>query len=108
MRRERGFTVIELLVIIAILAVLFGLTALALTSVGTSAENAAQEAELQVVRQAIHAYMATNDTAKITPNSSPTRVGPSSGHPLSEYLLVESQYCYTWASDGTASLTTCP
>ncbi|MFQ6100197.1 MAG: type II secretion system protein [Anaerolineae bacterium] len=102
MKSERGFTLIELLVVIAILAVLFGLTALALTNVGQGAQDAAKDAEKDVVQTAIDVYMAVNNADSITANATgpADKVGPDSSDDFSPYMRRESKYYYCWSSSG--------
>jgi prepilin-type N-terminal cleavage/methylation domain-containing protein len=65
-RDEGGFTLMELLVTIAILAVLFGIVALSLSGVGSGAESTVEGAELGVVQSAVDIYMADQNVSTIT------------------------------------------
>lgn len=62
---EEGFTLVELLVTIAILAVLFGIVTLTLSGVGADAEDAIIVAECAIVQSAVDIYMAENNLASI-------------------------------------------
>jgi type II secretory pathway pseudopilin PulG len=57
---------VELLVTIAILAVLFGIVALSLRGIGSGAESTVESAELGVVQSAADIYMADQNAATIT------------------------------------------
>jgi prepilin-type N-terminal cleavage/methylation domain-containing protein len=65
-KAEGGFTLVELLVTIAILGVLFGIVTLTLSGVGTDAEAKVKIAECAVVQSAIDIHMATTNTGSIT------------------------------------------
>ena len=108
MKKERGFTLIELLVVIAILAVLFGVTALALTNVGSNAESAVQQAELDVVQTAVDVCDALSSCTPGTASSE--QVGPATGGAggVGAYLRRTSEYCYTWTSSLEVSQVACP
>ena len=64
---EGGFTLVELLVTIAILAVLFGIVTLTLSGVGSDAEDAVIVAECAVVQSAADIYLAADTTHAIAP-----------------------------------------
>ncbi len=57
---EEGFTLVELLVTIAILAVLFGIVTLTLSGVGDNAEDAVTIAECAVVQSAMDIWLAAD------------------------------------------------
>lgn len=64
--KEEGFTLVELLVTIAILAVLFGIVTLTLSGVGSDAEDAVKVAECAVVQSAADIYLAADTSNTIT------------------------------------------
>jgi prepilin-type N-terminal cleavage/methylation domain-containing protein len=100
LEEEGGFTLVELLVTISILAVLFGIVTLTLTGVGTDAENAVIEAECGVVQSAIDIFMADNNVATISAQASSGPV--TSGADFAAYLRnLPTEYNYTWTADGT-------
>lgn len=59
-KAEGGFTLVELLVTLAILGVLFGIVTLTLSGVGSDAQETVCDAELGVVQSAIDIYLATD------------------------------------------------
>lgn len=99
MNDERGFTLVELLVTISILAVLFGIVTLTLTGVGTTAENTVIQAECGVVQSAIDIYMADGNVSSITAQTSSGPVTSSAD--FAGYLRnLPTEYNYTWTSAG--------
>jgi prepilin-type N-terminal cleavage/methylation domain-containing protein len=105
MKRERGFTLIELLVVISILAVLFGVTALALSGLSDgSTETAA--AELDVVQTAVDVWLTQNSGTALAPEGTATTVGPTTPQ-FGTYLRRVSACTYTWDADGLVAQGTC-
>ena len=58
---EKGFTLVELLVVVAILGTLAGVVALNVTNFLGQGEQEACETEVDIVQAAVVAYMAGND-----------------------------------------------
>ncbi len=65
-KSEGGFTLVELLVTIAILGVLFGIVTLTLSGVGTNAEATVKIAECAVVQSAADIWLAANPGSLLT------------------------------------------
>ena len=98
--RQRGFTLAELLVIVAILALLFGLSALALRGVHPRVEEVAQQGEYDVVDKALQiCRVQATCAAQIAPVASPQTVGPETPG-FGSYLRRPSRYTYTWDDEG--------
>ncbi len=66
-KAEGGFTLVELLVTIAILGVLFGIVTLTLSGVGDDAEATVTIAECGVVQSAADIWLASDTIHSITP-----------------------------------------
>ena len=111
---QQGFTLVEILIAVAILAML---AAIAVPTVGGllgSSESKVESAELANVQAAVDSLMAdlelesvaavvteTNDMANAFPGASP-RLSPG-------YLRKATTRCnYTLATDGTVTQTSCP
>ena len=73
--QEEGFTLVELLVTIAILAVLFGITTLTLSGVGADAQTTVMRCEFAVVQSAIDIYIAA--VGPVSEETTATTVGRS-------------------------------
>ena len=103
---QRGFTLVELLVTIAILGTLFGIVTLALNGITTSSTTALQVAEKAQVQSAADIYLADNYPTTITAQ---TVNGPvTSGATFAAFLRqLPSTYCYTWTTAGDVTQATC-
>jgi prepilin-type N-terminal cleavage/methylation domain-containing protein len=101
-REESGFTLVELLVTIAIMGVLFGIVTLALNGLGNPGETNMKAAELDAVQAAIDIYLAENypDTTTVTEQTD-SGVVTATGGEFRDYLRsLPTEYSYTWSSDG--------
>lgn len=110
---QQGFTLVEILIAVAILAVL---SAIAVPTVGTimsSSNTKADKGELANIQAALDAMMADNELETVTVVSSGTNVMssfPDGTNPLfSGYLRTATTSCsYTVASDGLVAQPSCP
>ncbi len=114
-KAEGGFTLVELLVTLAILGVLFGIVTLTLSGVGTDAENTTALAECGVVQSAMDIYLAAD-----TSNSFPARTtaaviassdisGAGADAPFGTYLRgLPTEFTYTWTASSAGGDVTCP
>jgi len=113
-KEEGGFTLVELLVTIAILAVLFGVVTLSLTGVGSDAANTVANAECGVVQSAADIYLAEDSTntfsARTTQDVITTTDTESGGDaPFGTYLRdLPTEYEYTWESSADGGDVSCP
>ena len=105
-KSEGGFTLVELLVTIAILAVLFGIVTLTLSGVGANAQTTVCSAEIAVVQSAVDIYLAA-DAATVTAETTATTVGPSTPE-FGKYLRSDSEGTYTWTATGVVTQAACP
>ncbi|MFO7943957.1 MAG: type II secretion system protein [Anaerolineales bacterium] len=102
-KEEGGFTLVELLVTIAILAVLFGVVTLTLSGVGSDAEDTVKVAECGVVQSAADIYLAENTSNEIASAraEASAAVINSGDVEFATYLRdLPTSYTYYWTTDG--------
>jgi prepilin-type N-terminal cleavage/methylation domain-containing protein len=103
-RMEKGFTLVEMMVVVGIISVLATVTTTSVVKSIDQAESGAQQAEKQSVKTALHVMMAAQGISVITSRSGEVSVnhwaalpaGPGAS-PLSNYLDSPSTtyfYCY--------------
>ena len=106
-KSEGGFTLVELLVTIAILGVLFGIVTLTLSGVGSDAEATVKVAECAVVQSAADIWLAEDTTNTITARGSAAVVASGdTDAQFKGYLRdLPTSYTYSWTAAGDV---TCP
>ena len=98
-KSEDGFTLVELLVTIAILGVLFGIVTLTLAGVGGDAETTVCAAEVTVVQSAMDIYLAETAGNTIAANGTAAQISEA-GSGFQQYLRGPTLATYTWGLDG--------
>ena len=102
-KSEGGFTLVELLVTIAILGVLFGIVTLTLSGVGSDAAATVKIAECAVVQSAADIYLAADATNTITERlvGAIAVIDTLDADFADEYLRdMPTKYNYWWTSAG--------
>ena len=97
--KEDGFTLVELLVTIAILAVLFGITTLTLSGVGSNAATTVCAAEVAVVQSAMDIYLAENASHTIAAQAVAATITAGGGG-FTDFLRSNTKGSYVWTLDG--------
>jgi len=97
---EEGFTLVELLVTIAILAVLFGIVTLTLSGVGDDAEGSVMVAECAVVQSALDIYLAVDATNVVADRPLASSAVIASGVNFADAYIrdLPTSYEYSWVS----------
>jgi prepilin-type N-terminal cleavage/methylation domain-containing protein len=105
-KSEGGFTLVELLVTVAILAVLFGIVTLTLSGVGSDAEDAVKTAECAVVQSAADIWLAADTTNTITARGTAAVIAAGDAGFADAYVRdLPTSYTYAWTAAGDVS---CP
>ena len=105
-KQENGFTLVELLVTLAVLALLFGIVTLTLTGLGAEAQTDACSAEYHVVQSAIEIYQAENPDATLIPGAN-TTISSGDGQ-FADYLRGTTEGLYSWTEEGILTAGSCP
>ena len=107
-RYQRGFTLVEMLVVIGIIVALAAvIVPLVIQFAGDGAE-AAENAEWDAVQTSIDTMMADKEMTKVDPKSASTRISDtfdwdagSGTQTLASYTRdANSNFCYQWADTG--------
>lgn len=109
-KAEGGFTLVELLVTIAILGVLFGIVTLTLSGVGTDAKITVCAAETAVVQSAMDIWLAkTAGNSFLAQGTAAVIVGDTTTNAFTDYLRGTTKGFYTYGANGANLLqTSCP
>ena len=97
-RGQKGFTLMELLIVVAILGVLAAVVIPRFTGLIGEGESEAATTEQEIVQTAVTAYMAANNTST-APTKTDTVLGPDDAH-YGTYLQNTTGWEYTVEADG--------
>lgn len=100
-KAESGFTLVELLVVVAIIIALAAVIIPSVASFADKGDEGAKAAEQDNVQTAIDTYMADNGTTTVTANSTTATNDMSVDPDLSTFLRKSSTtYFYCWDTAG--------
>lgn len=120
---QPGFTLVEMLVVVAIIVALAAVIVPTVTVLLDRGEAGAQDAELESIQTAMDALMATNGISDGLEEQEPgdatndltddilDGIGDSdNGNDALSFFFREpsSSYCYTWLSNGEVTQEACP
>jgi type IV pilus assembly protein PilA len=109
-KKQRGFTLVELLVVIGIIGALAAVVIPNVSRFAGSGDTAANDTELQTVQAAVDLYMSENAlttiTAQAVAESDMTATTPALNP---SYLRQTTTKCtYTWTTAGVVTQAACP
>ena len=100
--KEDGFTLVELLVTIAIVSILFGITTLSLSGIASQAQADMCDNEVYIVQSAIDIWNAANPGTPIALRTELLAgvIDPDVGTTFEDYLKTTTTGHYWWGADG--------
>ena len=117
--KTRGFTIVELLIVIVVIGILAAITIVAFNGIQTKARDTSRINDLKVIQKAVEAYNAINGSYPIGSSGSGAWSGycPSFGNattyiigvdqvissplPLEKKFSPSTNQCYVYRSNGT-------
>ncbi len=109
-KREGGFTLVELLMVLAILAILVAVVLANFTGLLSGSKATANSAELNIVQTAVDVRMANESLATYPDTSADTDdMSAAQFNLYPTYMRSSTSNCnYTVVADGTVSQISCP
>jgi len=104
--QDKGFTLVELLIVIVILGILATVTVFAVSGISSGAQETACDAERNTMQTAAQAYFADNGVATIPVDTDANTllIGPTVQETLVQYgLLTEVSTTMAVAANGTVT-----
>jgi prepilin-type N-terminal cleavage/methylation domain-containing protein len=109
-REEKGFTLVELLIVVTILGILAAVVTTSLIGLTATAKTNACAEELRTVQTAMDAMMATKNITTVTANATASRTwtalpAGAGADPLSPNYIRQSQTKGAYTFDGFGAVT---
>ena len=110
---QKGFTLIEMLVVVGIIVALAAIIVPLVISFAGSGEDAAQKGEVETLQTAIQSLMVDNDLKVVTASTSGaggekiTSTGTQFHASITMAAYIDqasTQYCYQWGTDGRVTM----
>lgn len=101
-KNDKGFTLVELLIVIVILGILATVTVFAVRGITTKAQTNACDTEVKTLQTAAQAYFASNPAVTAIPAAA---TGGVEGTLVTAGLLADVSATHDIAADGTISVT---
>ena len=99
-RGQKGFTLMELLIVVAILGVLAAVVIPRFTGLIGTGETQAQVTEREVVQTALTAYMADQGVSTVTAQETAVQLPEDTLDYFDDYLQTSTGWTYSWDADG--------
>lgn len=91
---NQGFTIVELLIVVVVIAILAAITVVSYNGIQNKAKTAAVQADLNSAVKKLHEYRITNSTSEQYPNVLPATVSASTGNTYTYFPNVDTNtYC---------------
>jgi prepilin-type N-terminal cleavage/methylation domain-containing protein len=108
LRAERGFTLVELLIVVTILGILAAVVTTSLIGLTSTAKTNACAEELRTVQTAVDALMAKNNVSTVTAQAAATTdmtIVVAAGEALSPNYIRQAatKGAYTWTAAGAVT-----
>ncbi|MDD5509374.1 MAG: prepilin-type N-terminal cleavage/methylation domain-containing protein [Dehalococcoidales bacterium] len=101
-RGQKGFTLMELLIVVAILGVLAAVVIPRFTGLIGRGQTEAATTELSIVQTAMVAAMTDAKTATVSPQATYIQLTPSTAL-IGNYLQTDTNWTYIWDDNGTVT-----
>ena len=106
---QRGFTLVELLVVIGIIGALAAVVIPNVSRFAGSGDTAANQTELQTVQAAIDLYMADNSATSVPEQAATNNMVTSTPALNPNYVRQTTTRCsYAWTTAGVVTQSLCP
>jgi prepilin-type N-terminal cleavage/methylation domain-containing protein len=100
-KTNKGFTIVELLIVVVVIAILAAITIVAYNGIQNRAKTASVQADLNTAVKKLHEYRLTNSTSEQYPSTLPATVSASTGNAYTYFPNVDTNTYCLQSSNGT-------